>query len=188
MTLDLRTVSGMAGLICVVILAGCQTRVDGRTGATRCASAEPTKPLTPDRVRLELAGPGVTRPQTYTLTQLAEMEQTKLDDVLLSKSHSPNERTSWRGPALQLLLDDAGLKPGPVELKLEAGDGYRTICSLAEAHSAIVAIQDGDGRWLHEVDAQCPLRFVPPELPGNYWVLNIVRITVLPSAAPGTGT
>jgi DMSO/TMAO reductase YedYZ molybdopterin-dependent catalytic subunit len=133
---------------------------------------------------IELTGAGLGKPMVLTFEQLAGMEMTRLDNVLMQKSHEADEITSWRGPSLDALLTAAQIKPGSMTLTLEAADGYAIECSPEEMESAIVALQDGEGRWLAETDETCPIRLVPPKKPGNYWIMNLRRITVEP-AAPG---
>ena len=119
----------------------------------------------------------------FTFEQLRQMEMTRLDDVLMQRSHAPDETTSWRGPSLELLLRAAQIKPGPAALTLEATDGYHLRCTREDVAKAIVALQDGSGRWLADLDETCPLRLVPPNKTGNYWVMNPARITVEPRTA-----
>ena len=66
-------------------------------------------------------------------------------------------------------------------LSFEAADGYRIDCTQDDLKSAILALQDGEGCWLTEVGKRFPLVLVPPEVPGNYWVRNVRRITVEPA-------
>jgi len=132
---------------------------------------------------IELVGSGLTRPRVFTLAQLRGMEMKRLDHVLMRRSHAPDAITSWQGPPLEALLAAAGVKPGPMMLTLQAGDGYRVSCRRAELESAIVALQDGRGCWLADMDETCPLRLVPPEKTGNYWIANPRRITVEPVAS-----
>ncbi len=129
---------------------------------------------------LELTGPGLGKPTVFTYAELAGMEMTQLDDVLMLKSHEDDEVTGWRGPSLNALLKAAELKPGPMTLTLEAKDGYEAEVSLEDMSEAIIALQDGEGNWLADRDQPCPLRLVPPHKPGNYWIMSLVRITVEP--------
>jgi hypothetical protein len=137
------------------------------------------------KAKLELKGPGLGNPRTYSYAQLAALKTTRLDNVLMQKSHEDDELTSWQGPALAQLLAEAGLKPGPMKLTLVAEDEYEIDMTLAEARDAIVALKDGEGRWLARDDdgEGCFLRFVPPHEPGNFWIMNLVEIRVEPAAA-----
>lgn len=169
-------------LVCLFALHGChKQRVDASTEAT----PRPAREVLPvERVALELTGPGLESPRVFTYQQLADLEPTRLDGMLMQKTYEPDEVTSWRGPALDALLAAANVKSGPMNLTLRAVDGYEVVATRTELHSAIIALQDGNGRWLAELDNTCPLRLVPPELPGNYWVMNLARITVHPRSSP----
>jgi DMSO/TMAO reductase YedYZ molybdopterin-dependent catalytic subunit len=108
------------------------------------------------------------------------MEMTRLENVLQQRTHLPDEVSSWEGPALDLLLARAEIKLGPMLLTVEGADGYMVKREREDLRSAIVALKDGDGRWLAEVGDRRPLRLVPPHTTGNYWVSNVTRITVEP--------
>jgi DMSO/TMAO reductase YedYZ molybdopterin-dependent catalytic subunit len=119
---------------------------------------------------------------TLTFEQLARMESIRLDEVLIQTSHTPDRVTGWLGPPFEALLEAAGVKPGPMTITLHASDGYTVHCQREELGSAIVALQDGDGHWLSELADGCHLRLVVPDKPGNYWIMNVNRITVEPIA------
>ena len=131
-------------------------------------------------VKLELTGAGLAKPMTLTFEQLASKKMTELDDVLMRKTHSDDEMTSWRGPSLESLLGEAGLKPGSMNVTLTAGDGYEVDTALDELADAVIAVKDGQGRWLAEVEESCRLKLVPPHMPGNFWIMNICRIKIEP--------
>ena len=133
---------------------------------------------------IELTGPGTGKPTSFTYAQLKQMPMVRLDDVLQRMSHYPDQLTSWRGPSLEALLEAAEVKAGPLDITLEATDGYRIDCTRDDLRSAVVALQDGNGRWLTEVGNRCPLRLVPPHMPGNYWVANLRRIVAQPADDP----
>jgi hypothetical protein len=172
---------GACGVLVVVLCAlwGCQQ--SERTGsAVEASGGVSAQEVAPVDVKIELTGSGLARPTVFTFEALANMKMTRLDNVLMLKSHEPDETTSWEGPALEVLFTSAGIKPGPMTITLEAPDNYEADCTRDELRSAIVALKDGNGRWLYEVDPRCPIRLVPPELPGNYWVMNPSCITVEP--------
>jgi len=106
------------------------------------------------------------------------MPFTRLDSVVMCRKTVADQVTSWRGPTLELLLAEARIKPGPMTLTLEATDGYQMTCTREDLESAIVALQDGEGRWLTDLDAAGTLRLIPPKLTANYWVQDLCRITV----------
>ena len=131
-------------------------------------------------VKLELTGAGLAKAMTFTFEQLASMKMTELDDVLMRKTYADDETTSWRGPSLESLLGEAGLKPSPMNVTLTAEDGYEVDTALDELADAVVALKDGQGRWLTEVEEGCQLKLVPPHMPGNFWIMNVCRIKVEP--------
>jgi len=100
--------------------------------------------------------------------------------VLQQRTHLPDVVTSWEGPTLDSLLAKAVLKPGPMLLTVESVDGYMVKREREDFQSAIVALKDGDGRWLAEAGNRYPLRLVAPHTTANYWVRNLKRITVEP--------
>lgn len=170
----------LAALGC--LLAACR----GQQSAAVGPAPSPTPPeqqnaAASGQLTLELTGSGLGNPTVFTFEQLRQMDMTRLDHVLMQKSHTPDEFTSWRGPSLEALLTAAQIKPGPMLVTLEAADGYRKRCSREQLKSAIVALQDGDGRWLSQTGSTCPLRLVPPELTGDYWIRDLCRITVVPA-------
>ena len=130
--------------------------------------------------KLELTGAGLAKPMTFTFEELASKKMAELDDVLMRKTHSDDEMTSWRGASLESLLAEAGLKPGPMHATLTAKDGYEVDTALDELADALVAVKDGQGRWLAEVEEGCQLKLVPPHMPGNFWIMNICRIKIEP--------
>ena len=130
---------------------------------------------------LDLTGSGFGQPTVLSFDQLAKMPSVRLDNVLMRKSHEADELTSWQGPALELILAVARIKPGPMTVSLEAEDGYRVETRLEDLKDAIIAVKDGDGQWLADTEVGCALKLVPPHLPGNFWVVNISRIRVEPA-------
>lgn len=131
--------------------------------------------------QIELAGSGLGRPMVFSYEDLARMPMSRLDNVVQRMTHFPDRRTSWRGPSLDLLFAAAELENGPMKITLEASDGYRIDCKRDDLRSAIVALQDGDGRWLVEVGKRHVLKLVPPHATGDLWVVNLRRIVVEPT-------
>jgi len=179
MNTGLRVIHG-AALGCVLLTCGCKKDGPGHTVRELPDQGSETVEVPDVEWTLELTGSGLGKPTLFTYEQLAGMEMVRLDDVLMQKSHEPDESTSWQGPSLDTLLGAAEIKPGPKKLTLKAADGYEMDCTLKDMKSAIVALRDGRGRWLAELDAARPLRLVPPHKPGDYWVANLRRITVEP--------
>ena len=131
---------------------------------------------------IEVTGTGVEKPTAFTFEQLARMETTRLENVLLQMTHSPDAMTSWEGPTLDSLLEVARVKSGPMTFTLEAIDGYTMECQRGDMDSAVIARKDGQGRWLVELDAAAPVRLVPPHKTGDYWIRNLHRIAVEPTS------
>lgn len=134
---------------------------------------------------LELTGSGLTRATTFSFEQLANMPMVRLDNVLMRKTHEDDEVTSWEGPALEPLLTAAQIKPGPMRVTLEAEDGYQIEATLEDMKDAIVAMKDGQGRWLVRTGEMHELKLVPPHKPGNFWIMNLCRIKVEPAEGAG---
>jgi len=132
---------------------------------------------------IEMMGNGLSQSVVFDLNQLRSMPMVGLRDVLMRKTHSEDKRLSCEGPSLESLLGEAQLKPGSMKVRLIAADGFTIETTLDELDDAVVALKDGEGRWLGETDAKCPLKLVPPRLPGNFWVMNLCRIQVEPVSA-----
>ena len=179
MNIWLRAIQG-AALGCALLTCGCQKDGPGHTVRDLPDQGSKRAEVPDVEWALELTGSGLGKPALFTYEQLARMEMVRLDNVLMQKSHEADETSSWQGPSLDTLLEAAEVKPGPKKLTLKAADGYEMDCTLKEMKSAIVALRDGQGRWLAELDATRPLRLVPPHKPGDYWVANLRRITVEP--------
>ncbi|UCE59822.1 MAG: molybdopterin-dependent oxidoreductase [Phycisphaerales bacterium] len=130
---------------------------------------------------IELTGSGLNRPSTFTYEQLVQMDMTRLDDVTMLQTHGPDKKVTCAGPPLGDLLAAAEIKPGEMTVALEAADGYKKHCPLEDLRAAIIALQDEKGRWLAEVDRDCPLQLTPPHMPGDFWIKNLQRITVEPA-------
>ena len=129
---------------------------------------------------IEITGSGLGKTTVFTYQQFAAMEMTRLDNVLQQKTHFPDETSSWRGVPLDKLFDAVEIKPGPMTFTLEAVDGYQISGTREHLRSAIIALQDGDGRWLTEIGQRRPVKLIPPHATGDYWVSNLVRIIVSP--------
>ncbi|MCP4594676.1 MAG: molybdopterin-dependent oxidoreductase [bacterium] len=176
-------------LVCVglslLLTLGCKKGL--HEPAESLESGQPDALVLPDvEWTIELSGAGLGQPRSFTFEQLARMEMVRIDGAMFKKTHEPDERSSWRGPTLASLLEAAKIKPGSAEFTVEAIDGYEFMCMREDLASAIIALQDGAGRWLADVKPGCPVRLVPPDKPGNYWIVNVNRIVVEPvvSAAP----
>jgi len=161
----------MVILALAVVVCSCEKKFDDRS------SEVPKVKMT-----LELTGTGLCKPTTFTYEQLADMPMKRLDNVLMRKTHYDNETTSWEGPALEPLLAAAEIKPGPMKVTLVAEDGYEIEATLDDMKDAVVAMKNGQGRWIVRTDEDCEWKLVPPHKPGNFWIMNLSRIKVEPAA------
>jgi hypothetical protein len=179
MSTRLQTVYVLASA-CLLILGGCAQSGKAVAPGSGEGKADPPPEVWPKGLTIELTGSGLGRPTIFTLEQLRAMPFTRLDGVVMRRKTAADQATSWRGPALESLLAEARIKPGPAILALEATDGYQMTCMREDLESAILALQDGEGRWLTDLDAAGTLRLIAPELTANYWVQDLCRITVEP--------
>jgi DMSO/TMAO reductase YedYZ molybdopterin-dependent catalytic subunit len=163
-----------------VVCCGCPGELAKPPGAG-LSSGESSRKVPPVNTTLELTGSGLGKPTVFTYEQLAAMETTRLDDVTMLKTHGDDETASWQGVALAALLEAAEIKPGDMDVTLYAVDRYSMKTTLADLKDAIIALQDGQGRWLAELDNPVPLRLIPPHKPGDYWIMNLALIEVEPA-------
>ncbi|HUU84916.1 MAG TPA: molybdopterin-dependent oxidoreductase [Phycisphaerae bacterium] len=172
------TITVLALCACLLAVSGCGKE---RRASTQDQSATLMTTEVPHvEATLELTGSGLTEPKEFTFAQLADLDMVRLDNVMMLISHGPDKVTAWRGPSLDALLTQAKVQPGPMLLMFEAADGYGFEVSREDLGQAIVALQDGDGHWLADLDKTGPLRLVAPDKPANYWVMNLQRIKVEP--------
>lgn len=167
---------------CLLVICGCEKRLPVDAAPKDVSEPATTAEAPQVKWTLELTGVGLGKPTTFTYEQLVSMEMVKLENVLMKMTHEPDKRVSFAGPSLASLLATAEIKPGPMTVKFEAEDGYAVKCSTEDLKSAILALKDGQGHWLARVGKKCPIRLVPPEKPGNYWVMYLNRVTVEPVA------
>ena len=182
MNIQLKALSTVA-CACCLIVAGCThdarpPRADDQSKTTSISEPAVTA------VGIELAGSGLDRPIIFSYEQLSQMKMTRLDNLLMQRTHGPDAITSWQGPALDTLLTAAHVKPGPMTITLCAADGYTLACDRKDLESAIVALEDGRGRRLIDLDPTCRQRLIAPSQTGNYWVRNLCLIRVEPTATP----
>jgi DMSO/TMAO reductase YedYZ molybdopterin-dependent catalytic subunit len=183
MSTRLPKVHGIASTGLLILCACAQTGRDADPASRERRSDLPPE-VRPKGLTIELTGSGLERPTAFTLEQLRAMPFTRFDNVVMRRRTAASQVTSWRGPALELLLVEARIKPGPMTVMLEATDGYQMTCTREDLETAILALQDGEGRWLTDLDAAGTLRLVPPKLTANYWVQDVCRITVEPDDGP----
>jgi len=167
---------------CLLVIWGCNKGLQGPMGQN---GMEPTKATPQVKWTIELTGSGLGKPTVFTFEQLARMEMTRLDNVLMLKSHEPDETSSWRGPSLDVLLTAAQIKPGPMNLTMEAADGYEFECGTPGhgvghrghpgRHGALA------GRDRPDVPRCAWFRRASRAITG---IMNLSRITIEPVAGP----
>ena len=164
------TVMAVVVFACAIPYCGCRKNTDNQS---------PEAPKVSSTLRL--TGSGLDKPATFTFEQLAGRTMARLDKVLMRKSHEEDEITSWEGPALADLLAEAKIKAGNMRVTLVAKDGYEMQATLEDMKDAVVALKDGEGHWLFDVEEDCALRLVPPHKPGNFWIMNLSAIRFEPA-------
>lgn len=166
-----------AAVAVLMLLGGC-----GKADVTRSDAGGRVPKVEP---ALDVVGDGVASSVRFTFEQLASMPATRLDNVLMRQSHDEDVMTSWQGVPLAYLLRQARPSSGELRAILEAEDGYQIETTLGEIDDAIIALKDGDGRWLSEADKRCRLRLVAPRKTANFWVANLTRIRLEPPSGTG---
>lgn len=116
---------------------------------------------------------------TYTYQELVEMRRATLTDIVTQDPENPDERTSWEGVTLYLLLREAGEVEHEIQwwVLITLADGTSHRMSLADLRGAIIAFKDGQGNWLADTDT-APIRLIAPSRPSSEWLVGPVRITV----------
>jgi DMSO/TMAO reductase YedYZ molybdopterin-dependent catalytic subunit len=119
----------------------------------------------------------VGNPLTLSYSDLVEMEQTELNDIMMEKSTGEDEVTSWSGPSLDDILAQAEAGE-PASVTAVAADGYAIDVTSDELQGAIVALKRGD-EWITEAEPdKGPIRLVTPETPANRWVFQLEELQV----------
>jgi DMSO/TMAO reductase YedYZ molybdopterin-dependent catalytic subunit len=124
----------------------------------------------------------VNTPLALSFTDLADMPQTDLADILMEKSLGEDTTGDWIGVALTEILDKAGAGEY-VSITAVAGDGYAIEISKDELQDAIIALKE-NGEWIAEADPDHgPIRLVCPLTPANRWVFQLMELQVNAQAA-----
>ena len=105
--------------LCLLVTCGCHAGSDGRASSERGSEGSARHVPRVDW-SVEFTGPGLNKPAIFTFEQLARMEMTRLDNVVMLKTHGPDETTGWRGPSLDVLLTETQVNPGPMPVIVEA--------------------------------------------------------------------
>jgi DMSO/TMAO reductase YedYZ molybdopterin-dependent catalytic subunit len=126
---------------------------------------------------LEISG-AVGNPLTVSYSELAKMEQTDLQDILMEKSLGEDETGSWSGVPLAEILTQADVSANYVSVTALAADGYAIEISKDELQDAIVALKK-DSEWITDAEPdKGPIRLVCPQTPANRWVFQLQEIQV----------
>jgi hypothetical protein len=118
----------------------------------------------------------VSKPGTITYQDLAKKKQVELKEVLMRRSQGEDTTTNWEGPALDDILQEAGISANAKSILFVASDGYAKEMNIADLSQAIIALK-GEGKWLAG-DEKGPLRLVIPDQPANSWISQITEIQV----------
>lgn len=126
---------------------------------------------------LEISG-AVGNPLTLSYSELAEMPQTDLEEILMEKSLGEDETGSWSGVPLAEILAQADASASYVSVTALAADGYAIEITRDELQDAIVALKK-DGEWITDAEPdKGPIRLVCPQTPANRWVFQLQAIEV----------
>ena len=135
----------------------------------------------PPNVDWELAITGaVDNPTVFTFTELADLNQVDLTDILMEKSRGEDEIRSFSGVELAVILEIAGAAGDFSSITAIAADGYAIEITPDEMVDGIVALKDS-GDWIVNVEPEAgPIRLVFPTTPSNRWVFQVNQIVVNP--------
>jgi DMSO/TMAO reductase YedYZ molybdopterin-dependent catalytic subunit len=122
----------------------------------------------------------VERPMTLSYTDIQLREATEFTSTLECISNKIGgsfiSNGVWTGFPLAELLDEAGLKPGVVDIELEAADGYIESIPLAEALAPdTMLVHTINGEPLNDKHG-FPLRLI---VPGIFGMKNVKWITAI---------
>jgi len=111
-------------------------------------------------------------------SDLVDMPQTDLSDILMNKSVGEDEITSWSGVLLEYLLEQTGTDAEFSTATAIAADGYAIEITRSELKNAIVALKKS-GEWIWKEDPEHgPIRLVAPETPANRWIFQLLEIQI----------
>lgn len=129
---------------------------------------------------VEISG-AVSRPLTLSYADLTKREQVKLENVLMQKSQGEDTTNTWEGPAVDALLQEAGVSSKATGVTAMAADGYAIQMTLADLQGGIIALKV-DGTWIADDKDHGPIRLVVPGKPANHWLFQLTDIVVEESA------
>jgi len=119
----------------------------------------------------------VAKPLTLTYADLAKREQVKLENVLMQRSQGEDTTNTWEGPALDALLQEAGVSSKATGVTVIAADGYAIQMTMQDLQGGIIALKM-DGAWIADDKDHGPLRLVVPGKPANHWLFQLTDIVV----------
>ena len=83
---------------------------------------------------------------TLSYKELTQREQVDLSEIMMLKSQGEDEVTSWSGPSLAPILEEAGASANAVTLVCTAADGYAKEIPMSDLENSIIALKR-DGEW-----------------------------------------
>jgi DMSO/TMAO reductase YedYZ molybdopterin-dependent catalytic subunit len=118
----------------------------------------------------------VARPYQLGYASLATLPQSEITATIDCTTGWYSTQT-WRGVALQTLLDQAGLDPGAGLIRLRGFSGYFGDFTLPEAAEVVLATHVG-GQLLEHWHGY-PVRAVAPSRRGWFWIKWLTDVEVL---------
>lgn len=134
----------------------------------------------PPDVEWELTIDGdVEQAVTLTFQDILELRRDKLTDIPTQNPQDADERASWEGTFLTLLLRKAGGVQYDIHWSalITLADGTSHRMSTSDLRGALVAFKDGTGNWLAETD-EAPIRLIVPNKPSTEWLAGPVHLTI----------
>jgi DMSO/TMAO reductase YedYZ molybdopterin-dependent catalytic subunit len=126
--------------------------------------------------QIEITG-AVSNPLTISYEELTKRDMIVLKDVLMRRSQGEDTTSTWEGPALMPILQEAGISANAEAVVFTAADGYAREMVVAELQDAIIALKE-DGEWIAQ-GGDNPLRLIVPDKPANHWISHLVEIDVV---------
>jgi len=119
----------------------------------------------------------VSKPLELSYADLAKRDQVALENIVMRKSQGEDTTNTWEGPALDPILQEAGISAKATGVTAIAADGYAIQMTLADLNKAIIALKQ-DGQWIADDKDHGPIRLVAPDKPANHWLFQITDLVV----------
>jgi len=87
---------------------------------------------------------------SFSFSDLVDMPQIDLSEILMNKSVGDDEIASWSGVSLEFLFKKAGVTPGFSTATVIAADGYAIEITQTQLKDAIIALQK-QGEWIQKI-------------------------------------